>query len=396
MDYILFCQKYFKATGIPISLLKESVIVYSSLGELLNYSPTTSIPLTPQDRNPDFMHLTPDLEYGSVLIEDTNYAIIVGPIFSVPVTEELVRLFIREQRLPLQYKEQLTELFYSMPVTSHTSLLNQLSLIHLCVNGKDTDYFDIAGTAQKQNYSRNIDYMHQRIEHFEHAQLHNAYTFELGLYECVREGNVKKLTNYLNSITTPPWEGKLAFSPLRHAKNIFISAVQKTGLIGAIPGGLEIEKTYQLMDYYILECEKLHDINAISNLLSAMLFDFCRRCGETRIPDGISSDIFICMSYIRTHTNESITLDDVAAQINRSTSYVMKKFKEELGIHAGSYISRCKLEEAKSMLIYTEKSLAEISSYLCFSSQSYFQNVFKKQYGVTPMQYRKNGQRVLH
>lgn len=29
-------------------------------------------------------------------------------------------------------------------------------------------------------------------------------------------------------------------------------------------------------------------------------------------------------------------------------------------------------------------TLAEISSYLCFSSQSYFQNVFKKEYGVTP------------
>lgn len=34
-------------------------------------------------------------------------------------------------------------------------------------------------------------------------------------------------------------------------------------------------------------------------------------------------------------------------------------------------------------------TLAEISSYLCFSSQSYFQNVFKKEYGVTPMQYRR-------
>lgn len=70
-------------------------------------------------------------------------------------------------------------------------------------------------------------------------------------------------------------------------------------------------------------------------------------------------------------------------------SYVAKKFKDDLGINVGAFISRCKLEEAKSLLAYTAKPLSEISSLLCFSSQSYFQNVFKKQYGVTPLQYRK-------
>lgn len=49
---------------------------------------------------------------------------------------------------------------------------------------------------------------------------------------------------------------------------------------------------------------------------------------------------------------------------------------------------RYKLEEAKSLLTYSDKSLGEISSYLSFSSQSYFQNVFKKKYGITPLQYR--------
>ena len=54
-----------------------------------------------------------------------------------------------------------------------------------------------------------------------------------------------------------------------------------------------------------------------------------------------------------------------------------------------SFIMRCKLEEAKSLLTHTDKSISEISSYLCFSSQAYFQNVFKKKYGITPNAYRK-------
>lgn len=54
------------------------------------------------------------------------------------------------------------------------------------------------------------------------------------------------------------------------------------------------------------------------------------------------------------------------------------------------FIMRCKLEEAKSLLAYTDKSISEISNYLCFSSQAYFQNVFKKKFGITPNEYRKH------
>ena len=181
----------------------------------------------------------------------------------------------------------------------------------------------------------------------------------------------------------------MAASPLRHAKNVFISVVTKAGMMGAIPGGVDVEKTYQLMDYYIQECEQMTKIERINQLQYVMLMDFCQRSGEHHIPDGISPDVYKCMTYIREHTNESISVEDAAASVNRSSSYMMKHFKNELGINMGAYIMRCKLEEAKSLLAYSEKSLTEISNFLCFSSQSYFQNVFKKQYGVTPLQYRK-------
>jgi len=45
--------------------------------------------------------------------------------------------------------------------------------------------------------------------------------------------------------------------------------------------------------------------------------------------------------------------------------------------------------EAKNLLRYTGMTLTEISNYLHFSSQPYFQNVFKQYYGLTPAQYRQ-------
>ena len=53
-----------------------------------------------------------------------------------------------------------------------------------------------------------------------------------------------------------------------------------------------------------------------------------------------------------------------------------------------------RLEEARNLLTHSEKSLAEISNYLCFSSQAYFQNVFKKKFGITPTQYRKDSRKM--
>lgn len=60
----------------------------------------------------------------------------------------------------------------------------------------------------------------------------------------------------------------------------------------------------------------------------------------------------------------------------------------------GEFITRSKLEEAKTLLIYSEKSLADISFDLCFSSQSYFQRLFKKEYGITPAHFRKQGRTI--
>ena len=100
------------------------------------------------------------------------------------------------------------------------------------------------------------------------------------------------------------------------------------------------------------------------------------------------------IQFITHHINESIRVGDVAEHIGRSRSYLTNKFKKELGFDVCSFIMRCKLEEAKSLLTYSDKTLSEISNYLCFSSQAYFQTVFKKKYSLTPTQYRNQTHKI--
>ena len=120
-----------------------------------------------------------------------------------------------------------------------------------------------------------------------------------------------------------------------------------------------------------------------------MMLDFTRRVAQAQLPRGTTSDIYKCIQYIKQHTNQAISTSDVVAFVGKSRSYLSRRFKKELGFQMNDFIMRCKLEEAKALPSYTEKPISEIGSYLCFSSQAYFQNVFKKKYGVTPNAYRR-------
>lgn len=394
MNYITFCKNYFSVTRIPVNLITTHEVLYSTLGDLLGVHASSPVEIWPAEHNPEFRFLSPDIVYGSVQIEATGEFVMIGPVFSIPVTDELIREYMRQQTAPLEYKEAIAELLASIPRLSHAQFCQHLIFLHQCLNHKEISMHNLINTNILGNQISDEQQLRTITENKENEQLHNSYYFELTLYQYIKNGNVSALNDFLSSSSIVLNEGKLAQTPLRHTKNLFIKAASKIGILGAIPGGIDIETTYQLLDLYILECEKLQSIEAIKTLQYSMIMDFCQRASEVRIPDGISSEIYNCINYIRSHTNEPISVSDVAEQIHRSSSYIMKKFKEELGFTIGAFITRCKLEEAKRLLSHSDKSLAEISNYLCFSSQPHFQNLFKKKYHMTPLEYRKQNSKA--
>ena len=394
MNYVSFCKMYFSVTHIPVSLMKKNEAIYSSIGEVCSVKAARYWEMAPIDDTPNFYRYSPDIEYGVVHILGTDYAIVLGPAFSVPVTSEIIRTYMHENAIALEYQEAVAEFLCTIPRITYQQFSRHLALIHLCLNQKEISVQDLFQQDNEHVRKREEQNVNEIANNIENNNLHDSYYFEQELYQAVKEGNPVKLDHFLNTNKFQSIEGKMANTPLRHAKNLFIATTTKVGMLGAIPGGLDIEKTYQLMDLYIQECERLQTISDVKSLQYSMIQDFCHHTANTHIPEGISSEIYNCMSYIRCHSNENLSIEDIAKQIHRSSSYTMKHFKEELGINIGAYIVRCKLEDAKGLLTYSDKSLTEISNYLCFSSQSYFQNVFKKKYGLTPLQYRKKTQHI--
>ncbi|MCM1086741.1 MAG: AraC family transcriptional regulator [Muribaculaceae bacterium] len=294
---------------------------------------------------------------------------------------------MEENGISPEDKEEVAALLSNTPTVSFNRLLETLAYLHLCINDQSINinaHFQLTDTSGI--HTRSGVHSDRVSEAKENQNYHNTYHFERLLMHLIQTGDTEKVKKLLlDSITLSA--GSMANNALRQEKNVFISSIALI-MRSAVAGGMDAEQAYHLADIYIQECENSTDISHITNLAYSMCVDFSERVAQNKIPQGMSQEIFECIQFITQHINEVIRVKDVADHIGKSRSYLSGRFKKELGFDISDFIMQCKLEEAKSLLRYSDKTLSEISNYLCFSSQSYFQNVFKKKYNMTPKQYR--------
>ena len=87
---------------------------------------------------------------------------------------------------------------------------------------------------------------------------------------------------------------------------------------------------------------------------------------------------------------EKITLKSLSdGQMHFNSSYFSVWFKQKVGMNFSEYLVRKRLEAAKSMLQYTNKSIQQISIEVGYDAAVSFNRAFKKYYGTTPSNFRK-------
>ena len=392
MDYASFCDLFYAAHYLPIALYQSNRFVCAA-GFYDEGDPYPFVLPRLRELGTPSIYVSSDTGYyGYVDCGDGEHCFVLGPAYSTPVTDGFVRSFMKKNAISPERYGEIASFLGGIPQYSYNHFLNLLLYLHFTLTGKELQIADFFRSEDSSLQQISKQHSNEFYEARDQQQLHGTYHFEQQMLELVRRGEPEVLHTFLMASANTPnsKEGKLAETPLRQAKNLFIGLITMVGKFAAIPGGMDIEQTYHLIDTYIQECESIQTEDAVKILQYNMLMDFVRRVEQQKIPEGVSREVYTCMQYISIHINEPIRTEDVIAVSRKSRAYLFAKFQQELGVGIGEYITQCRLREAKSLLRYTDKSLAEISNYLCFSSQSHFQNVFKKHFDVTPSEYRRS------
>ena len=218
---------------------------------------------------------------------------------------------------------------------------------------------------------------------------HTPYRYEKDMLEAVRQGDLALARKCMEILDKTGQAGKLSPNPLRQAQIIFISYITQITR-AAMDGGVEEDLAYAMSDSYIQTSEKCTALSQIDRLRARALMDFTNAVRHKKDSPPYSKAVRRAIGYIRSHVKEKISLSQIALASGLSSGRFSHLFREETGMTPFAYVKKERLETARSMLIYTDRPISEISAALCFSSESHFIQAFQEYSGTSPGEYWKS------
>lgn len=95
------------------------------------------------------------------------------------------------------------------------------------------------------------------------------------------------------------------------------------------------------------------------------------------------------LQMLKEDCGSNMNLSSVADKLGLSSVYLSKIFKHEMGMNYTQYLTDCRMERAKEMLIQENAQVQEIAEALGYSQAHYFSKIFKQYTGLTPSEYMR-------
>lgn len=135
-----------------------------------------------------------------------------------------------------------------------------------------------------------------------------------------------------------------------------------------------------------------HRLQSILSEILLRLVEAAGRRASSCVPQPGSNDKFLD-SIHRCHVRtlpRALTVQEVAAHLQMSESWVRSRFRKTFGLGLGEYLRNLRLQESVAMICHSEASLTEIALSCGFGSSSAFSRAFRAWAGMCPREFRRS------
>ncbi len=130
-----------------------------------------------------------------------------------------------------------------------------------------------------------------------------------------------------------------------------------------------------------------NNLDFIKNRIEAVLL-YCAAFDEQTETEAKNNNLMDAVGYIDSNFREPITLEKAANLAGLSKGAFSAVFRKKIGVTFQDYIIKKRLNWASTLLKSTELNITEIAYNSGFRSHSHFSSMFKKVFGISPLDYR--------
>lgn len=133
--------------------------------------------------------------------------------------------------------------------------------------------------------------------------------------------------------------------------------------------------------------DEVYSFELCHSILRCIILKIVINSLKSEKKNGVIEDT---ISFIKNNYDKEINVKTIANSIGYHPYYLSSLFKKHLGKTLSEYLSKVRLDCSIEYLLHTDISIKEIAYKCGFINAEHFSSKFKKAYGVSPLNYRKN------
>lgn len=336
-----------------------------------------------------FLHETLVM-FGIVADLENRRFVFIGPLAQQNATERDISDYLFAAGLSTDTTQAIAAYLNSVRPLTLNGLQQLLCNIDLILNDEMISVDDLVSIYDSENNDK-ILFAERELKNDiadDRRDIYLTENFNGRMQYCIINGDIDGLGDLLNQMDPIPFQEISKVDSLREFKIVAFGSVFAAETT-ALKSSVSAAELGRIKQFYLDRIDASRSIDDLRQLIISSLFEFTKCVKEHLYQKTDNPVIDRAINYIKANINSKLLIDDIAEGIRANAHYLFVRFKQETGKTMTQFINEEKIKKACYYLMFTDKSLAEISSYLSFSSQSYFQSIFKKVMGVTPTEWRR-------
>ena len=315
---------------------------------------------------------------------------IVGPYVQKEYSESNLEQILIKNSLPASNLISLRLYYTAFPIMYSSQLQSTLTAIMQAFEPQVLAFRYRKLTGFIQNVPEKK--LHTDIDNTDYSVIYKRYDDEHRFLNLIKNGDVENLKKaYMVMTASKTSYDFMKENPSYSNPAVSFAILRVLARKAAEDSGLSVVTINAITQKYVQLMDSSMDASRHQDYIEDLLIELTSAVHKHKLALGdYSVPIQKVMEYVDLHLGNEITMISLSEITNMSISHLSKLFKKETRQTISEYIAKKRCEKAASFLKDTDYAIQDISSFVGYQDNNYFVKVFRKIYGITPSNYRKN------